>query len=64
VPYLTLQDAPYSLELGEQILFIVKAKNVIGWGSYSVTVSDADVVKTVPLVPFTKVTEGIMTDDS
>lgn len=42
----------------------MKAKNVIGWGPYSVSPTIKDLVRTEPLSPLTEVTEGIQTDDS
>lgn len=64
IPYSELLAAPYSLTLGEEILFIVKAKNSIGWGTFSITPTIKDTVKTHPLAPLTKVIEGALTDDS
>jgi hypothetical protein len=64
IPYSELLAAPYSLTLGEDILFIVKAQNIIGWGTFSITPTIKDTVKTHPLAPLTMIVEGALTDDS
>jgi hypothetical protein len=38
--------------------------NVIGWGPYSPINTLTQVIRTEPLSPLTKVTEGPLTDDS
>ena len=42
----------------------VRARNAIGWGSYSPESSGGDLVKTEPLAPTQLITEGSLTDDS
>jgi hypothetical protein len=64
VPYDYLRGTDYNLVLGDDILFQVKAMNVIDWGPLSVTNTVIQVVKTEPLSPLTMVTEGELTDDS
>jgi hypothetical protein len=46
------------------VIFVVKARNTIGWGPYSVSPQIKDLIKTEPLSPLTEVTEGSQTDDS
>jgi hypothetical protein len=64
IPYSELVSAPYSLTLGDEILFIVKAQNIIGWGPFSITPTIKDTIKTHPISPLTTVIEGALTDDS
>jgi hypothetical protein len=45
-------------------LFIVRARNTIGWSLFSVTPFVKDIVRTAPQAPLTKILEGPLTDDS
>lgn len=64
ISYSELRAEPFNLVLGDEIIFVVKAKNEIGWSSYSVSPSIKDVIRTEPISPLTTVEEGIDTDDS
>lgn len=64
VAYVHLRQSPYNLELGDDIVFEVKATNAVGWGPYSSLNTVKDLVRTEPLSPLTQVTEGALTDDS
>lgn len=64
IAYADLRQEPFNLVLGDEIIFVVKARNTIGWGPHSISLQSKDVVRTEPLPPLTLVTEGIQTDDS
>jgi len=63
IPYTDL-ISQLNLVAGDVILQIIRAKNSIGWGAYSITPLINDIVKTKPLSPLTSVKEGTLTDDS
>lgn len=64
ITYVSLRQAPFNLQLGDEIVFQTRATNIIGWGPYSVENIILDIVRTEPLQPLTVVTEGSLTDDS
>ena len=54
----------FPLYLGNDVVFQIRAKNVIGWGVYSGTNPVIDIVRSEPLAPLTEIVEGELTDDS
>lgn len=62
VDYTELRNT-FGLLLGDSIVFVVKAKNAIGWGPLSTINSVQDIVRTEPLMPLSVVQEGSLTND-
>ena len=63
VPMVTLRAAPYSLEYGDLVVAVFRARNAIGWSAWSSVNGVGALVQTQPFTAFTPApTRGARTD--
>ena len=59
----TLRTSPYLLLLNDEVVAMVRAKNLIGWGSFSTVTTSSATISTEPLKPPTVPYRGVDTSD-